>query len=198
MNPDPEAIDVISRDPVMAEVIETHELSREPDREPFERLCVSIVNQQLSTASATAVRERVESLLDGVVRPETVLAADDSDLREAGLSRSKVEYLQSAARAFREREYGPEALADRSNEEVIAELTDIRGIGRWTAEMYLIFVLERPDVLPLGDLAVRRGMERLYADGDSLTRAELREIAEPWRPYRSLGTRYVWAAYESD
>lgn len=190
---------VLRRDPVMAPLLDEHDPYVEPQWDgEFERLCVSIINQQLSTASAAAVRARVYDALDDEVTPESVLAADGDALREAGLSRSKVEYVRNAARAFRENDYSKTALADRSNEEVVDLLTEIRGIGQWTAQMYCMFVLERPDVLPLGDLAVRRGIEQLYNDGEELTRAEMREIAEDWRPYRSLATRYVWAEYEAD
>ena len=194
-----EAEPVLRQDPVMAELIERHDPYVEADWDEFERLCISIINQQLSTASATAVRERFFELFRDEVTPETVLEAEDEALRSVGLSRSKIEYVRNAARAFRESDYTRDGLADHSNEEVVDELTEIRGIGEWTARMYLLFVLERPDVLPLGDLAVRRGIEQLYADGDEgLTRAEMREIAEAWRPYRSVATRYIWAEYESD
>lgn len=193
-----EAIPVLREDPVMERLIETHDPYTERDWSEYERLAVSIINQQLSTASAAAVRERVFDLLDGEVTPETALAADEEALREAGLSRSKVAYLQNAARAFRRNDYTREGLADRSDAEVVDLLTDIKGIGEWTAEMYLIFVLERTDVFPLGDLAIRRGIEQLYGDGGEMTRAEMREIAEPWRPYRSVATRYIWAEYEAE
>ncbi|GAB3668690.1 DNA-3-methyladenine glycosylase family protein [Halopiger thermotolerans] len=190
---------VLRQDPVMERLIEAHDPYVEPDWDEYERLCISIINQQLSTASAAAVRERVFELLDGEVTPETVLAADDDALRDAGLSRSKIEYVRNAARAFRENDYTQAGLADYSDEEVVDLLTDIKGIGEWTANMYLLFVLERPDVLPLGDLAIRRGIEGLYADGDDeMTRVEMREVAEAWRPYRSVATRYIWAEYEAD
>jgi DNA-3-methyladenine glycosylase II len=188
---------VLRADPVMADLLERFDPYTDREWAPFERLCVSIVNQQLSTASAAAVRERVFERLGGVT-PERVLAADAASLRDAGLSGAKVEYMRNAARAFRAEDLTPSGLAHLDDEDVVARLTEIRGIGEWTAEMYLIFVLERPDVLPLGDLAVRRGIEALYADGGELTRAEMRSIADAWRPYRSHGTRYVWAAYESD
>ncbi|WP_440769753.1 DNA-3-methyladenine glycosylase family protein [Natronorubrum sp. DTA28] len=189
---------VLRQDPVMAELVERHDPYVEPSWSEFERLCISIINQQLSTASATAVRERFFELLDGDVTPETVLAAEDDALRSAGLSRQKIEYVRNAARAFQEGDYTREGLADHSNDDVMDLLTEIKGIGDWTARMYLLFVLERPDVLPLGDLAVRRGIEQLYGNGDEeLTRAEMREIAEAWRPYRSVATRYIWAEYES-
>lgn len=187
---------VLRTDPVMAGLVERYDRDTERERSPFERLCVSIINQQLSTASAAAVRERTFEVL-GEVTPERVLAADADALREAGLSASKVEYVRNAATAFRADDLTPSGLSHLDDDAVVDRLTEIRGVGRWTAEMYLIFVLERPDVLPLGDLAVRRGIESLYSDGDEMTRAEMRSVAAAWRPYRSYGTRYVWAAYES-
>ncbi|QLD87880.1 DNA-3-methyladenine glycosylase 2 family protein [Natronomonas salina] len=192
-----EAESVLRNDPVMAELVDTYDPYTERNWGEYERLCVSIINQQLSTASAAAVRGRVFDLL-GEVTPETVLAADEAALREAGLSASKVEYLRNAARAFQERDYTREGLADLTDEEVVDILTEIRGVGEWTAHMYLLFVLERPDVLPLGDLAIRRGIEALYADGSAMSRDEMREIAEDWRPYRSVATRYIWADYEAE
>ena len=192
-----EAESVLRNDPVMAELLDTYDPYTERDWAEYERLCISIINQQLSTASAAAVRGRVFELL-GEVTPETVLAADETALREAGLSASKVEYLQNAARAFQEQDYSREALADYTDEEVVDRLTEIRGVGEWTAHMYLLFVLERPDVLPLGDLAIRRGIENRYGNGEAMTREEMREVAEAWRPYRSVATRYIWADYEAE
>ncbi|ELY85167.1 DNA-3-methyladenine glycosylase family protein [Natrialba taiwanensis] len=189
---------VLRQDPVMSRLVETHDPYVKPNQTEYERLCISIINQQLSTASAAAVRERVFDLLEDEVTPETVLTAEDRALRDAGLSRSKIEYVRNAARAFQEDDYTRDGLADVSNEDVVSRLTEIKGIGEWTARMYLLFVLERPDILPLGDLAVRRGIDELYGDGAELTRAEMREIAEAWRPYRSAATRYIWAEYEAE
>ena len=194
-----EAKPVLREDPVMAELLEEHDPYSEADWTEFERLCVSIINQQLSTASAAAVKERVFDLLDEDVTPESVLAADEDALRDAGLSGMKIEYLRNAAEAFQANDFTREGLADHTPEEVIEKLTEIKGVGEWTARMYLLFVLEHEDVLPLGDLAIRRGIEQLYGDGEEeLTREEMREIAEAWRPYRSVAARYIWAEYESD
>ncbi|WP_435093241.1 DNA-3-methyladenine glycosylase family protein [Halorubrum sp. N11] len=190
----------LREDPTMARLIDRHgALAVEPAGDEFARLCTSIVNQQLSTASAAAIHERFVDVLDGDPTPDTVLAADESALRDAGLSGTKVEYLREAAGAFRDgdRDLTRDGFADASDEEVVTALTEIRGVGAWTARMYLIFALGREDVLPLGDLAVRKGIEQVYNEGAELTRAELREIGEAWRPYRSYGTRYVWAEYES-
>jgi len=194
-----DAHDVLRDDPVMADLLDRRDPYTEPDWGDFERLCVSIINQRVSTASAAAVRERVFDLLNGEITPERVLAAEGTALREAGLSNAKVEYLQNAARAFRENDYTEEGMAHLDDEEVVERLTEISGVGEWTAHMYLLFVLEREDVLPLGDLAVRNGIEELYGDdeGEAMTRAEMREIAEAWRPYRSTATRFIWAEYET-
>ncbi|OYR46070.1 DNA-3-methyladenine glycosylase [Halorubrum sp. Hd13] len=190
----------LREDPTMAALIDRHgRLAIEPAADEFARLCTSIVNQQLSTASAAAIRERFVGVLGGDPTPDRVLAADEGALREAGLSGTKVEYLRATAEAFRDGDpdLTREGLADASDEAAVGRLTQIRGIGEWTARMYLIFALGREDVLPLGDLAVRKGIEQVYNDGAELTRGEMREIAEAWRPYRSYGTRYVWAEYES-
>lgn len=189
--------ETLRRDPEMARLIDRWgPIEIEPAENEYRRLAVSIINQQLSTASATAVRERAFDLFDGEVTPEDVLAADEAALREAGLSRPKIEYLRHTAEAFLERDLTREGLADLDDRTVMDELTEIRGVGDWTARMYLIFVLGREDVLPLGDLAIRRGIQQLYGNGTELTRAEMRDVAEPWRPYRSYGTRYLWLEYE--
>lgn len=187
--------DALRADPVMAGLIDTHgDVELTPAENPFERLCTSIINQQLSTASADAIRGRVFSLFDGELTPEMLLSTETDALREAGLSRTKVDYLRNVAEAFGERDLSRERLDQLSNEAVVDELTRIKGVGEWTAEMFLMFGLAREDVLPLGDLAVRRGLAALY---DVDEREEMRRVAEPWRPYRSYGTLYVWRSYES-
>lgn len=186
---------VLSADPVMADLIETHgAVSLTPADNPFERLCVSIINQQLSTASADAIRERVFALFDEALTPTALLSMDTDPLREAGLSRTKVDYLRNTAEAFRDRDLSRDSLEPLTNDAVVDELTRIKGIGEWSAHMFLIFALGREDVLPLGDLAIRRGLTNLYGIEE---RDEMRTVAEPWRPYRSYGTLYVWRSYES-
>lgn len=189
-----EAHDHLRDDPVMERLIDDHgEIELDPATDEFRRLVVAIINQSVSTASATAVRERVFDRL-GVVTPETVLDADPETLRDAGLGETKTEYVRNAARAFEERDLTRSGLADESDGEVIDQLSEIRGVGAWTARMYLLFVLGREDVFPIGDLAVRRGIESLYGE---MSREEMHELAERWRPYRSIATRYLWAHYES-
>lgn len=179
----------------MADLVETHgEVEFAPAESEFERLCTTIINQQLSTQSAAAIRERVFGLFDGEIEPEALVALEHDTLRDAGLSRTKVEYLRNAAEAFRTQDLTREGLAGHTDDEVVDLLTEIRGIGEWSAHMFLMFVLGREDVLPLGDLAVRRGLEDLYGVE---TRTQMRDVADAWRPFRSYGTLYVWEHYES-
>jgi DNA-3-methyladenine glycosylase II len=184
----------IREDPALGPLVETHgELAVGTADDPFRRLVVAVVNQQLSVESAAAIRER---LFDAVaVTPAGILAAEESTLRDAGLSASKAEYVRNVAGAFRERDLTPAGLANAADSEAIAALTEIRGVGVWTAKMYLIFALGRPDVFPVEDLGVRRAMAELYGVATD-DRARMREHAERWSPYRSHATRYLWRAVE--
>lgn len=166
-----------------------------PAESPYRELCVAVINQGVSTASGRAVRERVVDTLGGAVTPDGLLAADDAALRAAGLSGRKADTLRAAARAFRAADYSAAGLADRDDDAVIDLLTRIDGVGPWTARIYLLFGLGREDVLPLGDLAVRRSLETLYGAAE---RAEMRAVAEAWRPRRSYGTLLLWKQYEDD
>ena len=188
--------ETLRNDETMASLVEEFgRVSVEPveSGEEFRRLVVSITNQSVSTESARAVRSRLFDALDDVT-PQSVLETPPEELASTGIGEAKAEYLHETARAFERKDYTREAFAEASNDEVRDALTEIRGVGEWTANMYLIFVLGREDVLPLGDLAVRRGIEGLYGVD---TRDEMRKIAETWKPYRSYGTRYVWKWYES-
>lgn len=179
-------------DPVLRELIEEHgELELTPAEDPFERLVVSIVNQQLSTASASAIRERLFDRFD--IAPEPLLDADETDLKAVGLSHQKIEYIQNVAKTFRDKNLTKESFTDMSDQEVINELTTIRGIGVWTAKMFLMFSLGREDVFPVEDLGIRNEMRELYGD---LSKTEMVETAEQWRPKRSIAALHIWRAYE--
>lgn len=185
-------MDQLRTDPVLGKVIEKYgPLELEPAADPFERLIVSIVNQQLSTASAAAIRERLFDRF--VIAPERLVDADETGLREVGLSHQKTEYIRNVSRAFLENDLTRESFVQMSNEEVIEELTAIRGVGVWTAKMFLMFSLGREDVFPVEDLGIRNGMTHLYGD---LSREEMVEKAEQWRPYRSIAALYIWRSYE--
>jgi DNA-3-methyladenine glycosylase II len=190
---DREALSVLRADELLGSVIDRHgPLTVEPANDPFERLVVSILRQQVSMASAAATRER---LFDAVeVSPSGVLAADESTLKDAGLSRQKTRYVRNVAEAFADNDWDPDSLAAMDDDEVRAELTAITGVGEWTANMQLLFTLGRPDVFPVGDLGIRRGMEELY--DLEMSRAEMIEEAERWAPYRSYASLYLWRAKE--
>jgi DNA-3-methyladenine glycosylase II len=158
----------------------------------FERLVVSILRQQVSMASAEATRNRLFESVE--VTPEGILAADPETLRDAGLSRQKTRYVRNVAEAFRE-EYSKAHFEALDDDEVVSELTSITGVGEWTANMQLLFSLGRPDVFPVGDLGVRKGMRTLYGD-EEMTREGMVAEAERWAPYRSYATLYLWRIEE--
>lgn len=185
-------MDQLQTDPVLAPVVDEHgPLELEPAADPFERLVVSILNQQLSTASASAIRERVFERFE--IAPKPLLEADEAELRDLGVSRQKVEYIQNVARTFQEGDLTRDTFTQLSDDAVIEELTAIRGVGIWTAKMFLMFALGREDVFPVEDLGIRNGITELYGD---LSREEMVEVAEQWRPYRSIAALYIWQSYE--
>ncbi|PSQ24967.1 DNA-3-methyladenine glycosylase 2 family protein [Halobacteriales archaeon QS_9_67_17] len=180
-------------DPKLAPLIDEHgELGLDPADDPFARLVVSVCNQQLSTASAAAIEERLFDRFE--VTPDAMLAADEAALRDVGLSEQKVGYVRNIAEAFRDGDLSVDRLDAMDDDEVKAALTEITGVGEWTAEMFLIFVLAREDVFPVGDLGIRKGMATLYGF-DETDRAGMSEHATRWKPYRSYASRYLWRAY---
>lgn len=188
----------LREDPVMAQLWDEYgpvDLEAAVYDDEFERIVVSVINQSVSTASANAVRERVWDVLDERITPDSVRDADDDALREAGLSEGKLEYLHNIADAFDGNDFSRDGLSSHDDDAVVDLLTEIRGVGEWTARMYLLFALGREDVLPLGDLAIRRAIEGLY---DAENRGEMRDIGEAWRPYRSYATVLLWRWYEDD
>ena len=186
-----------SSDPVLAGVIESvGPLTLEPRDGAFRMLSRAIFFQQLAGPAARAIMGRVLTALgtdeDRWYEPTTLLAASDEQLRGAGLSRQKMVYLRDLADKFASGELSEGVLHEFDDEEVIKRVSAVKGIGRWTGEMFLIFSLGRPDVLPVDDLGVRRGMQITYGLADLPKPDEMRTIAEPWQPYRSAGTWYMW------
>ncbi|HEX8550991.1 MAG TPA: DNA-3-methyladenine glycosylase [Abditibacteriaceae bacterium] len=181
-------------DPVLGRAIDALELTargHEPDA--WCALVSSICGQQISVHAARAVRGRVAALEPDrdFPSPHFVLNADDETLRGAGLSRAKVLAVRDLAAHLEDGRLQPAKFETMNDEDIIAALIPVRGIGRWTAEMFLIFSLQREDVLAVDDLGLRNAMKRLY-DLPDLSPAEMRRIAEPWRPYRSVASWYLW------
>lgn len=191
-------------DPVLRALIDAggplrpEERTRGRPADPYGALVRSIVGQQLSTKAARTIYERLCALFGGgPPSPEQLLAADHEALRAAGLSNAKATYLRDLARHVVDGSLELDRLDELSDEEIIAELTAVKGLGRWTAEMFLIFHLGRPDVLPVDDLGIRRAVERAYGLGGLPSADELRAIAEPWRPQRTLACLYLWRSLDN-
>jgi DNA-3-methyladenine glycosylase II len=165
---------------------------------PFESLARNIVFQQLHGNAAEAIHGRVMALFGkGRLHPEDILAASDEELRGAGLSGAKLAALKDLAAKTLDGTVPTLARLRRmADEEIIESLTQVRGIGRWTVEMLLMFRLGRPDVLPVGDYAVRKGFALLYGLKESPKPKEIEQYAERWRPYRSVASWYMWRAVE--
>lgn len=163
--------------------------------DPFATLARSIVGQQISVKASDAVWGRLCQQL-GRVTPGGVLALSAADLSACGLSRRKVEYLVDLAGSFAARRIDPDGWQLLDDEAVIAQLTAVRGVGRWTAEMFLIFHLLRPDVLPVDDVGLQKAVALHYRQGLRPGRADLVALGEGWRPWRSVATWYLWRSLD--
>ena len=161
----------------------------------FQTLARSITGQQISVKAAQSIWGRFAAL-SGKVTPRTVRALEDTALRGCGYSGQKTAYIKDLAMRFDEGLVKPRRWTRMDDEAIIEELVQVKGIGRWTVEMFLIFHMKRPDVLPVGDLGLRRAMETQYNGGEELTREEMRVLGEPWAPYRSVATWYLWRSLD--
>jgi DNA-3-methyladenine glycosylase II len=190
-------------DPTMAALIERigkidleERLRRRDEERPadaYGALLRSIVGQQVSTKAARAIYNRVLDLFGGKTpSPKKLLAVSAEELRGAGLSGRKVEYIRDLAQHVLDGELELDRLGELDDERVIEEIVAVRGLGRWTAEMFLLFHLERPDVLSGGDLGIRKAIQVEYGLEEMPTPTRVLEIGEPWRPHRSLASLYLW------
>jgi len=190
-------------DPTMAALIErmgkldiATRLRRRKEERPadaYGALLRAIVGQQLSTKAARTIYLRVLDLFGGTTpSPEQLLEASEEELRGCGLSGRKTEYVRDLARHVLSGELELDRLPDLDDEQVIEEIVAVRGLGRWTAEMFLLFHLQRPDVLSGGDLGIRKAIQVEYGLEEMPTPTRVLEIGEPWRPHRSLASLYLW------
>ena len=183
-------------DPVMARLIAAYPAEALVSRDdPFGTLARSIVGQQISVVAASSVWARLEREI-GAVAPATLGAATDDSLLGCGLSRQKTRYLKGLASQFLCGALDPADWHGRDDEALIADLTKHKGIGRWTAEMFLMFHLMRPDVLPLDDIGLQRATGLHYGAGGKLAKAAIGPLAEAWRPWRSVATWYLWRSLD--
>lgn len=176
------------RDPKLREALK-HGLELEPDRDYFRALCQSIVWQQLAGKAAQKIWDRLAGTIE--IEPEKVVSAGPEKLRSAGLSSRKAGYLIGIAQAFVDGTISRD-FAGMDDEQVIAELTKLRGVGRWTAEMFLIFSLGRMDIFAADDYGLRKAVQKLYGLEQLPGRAELEEITSRWKPYRTVASLALW------
>lgn len=161
----------------------------------FEHLLRILVGQQLSVKAAASIFGRLEKALGGELQPQRVLDLSDEGLRSLGLSRQKIAYARGLSEAVLAGRLVPAALVDKPDEAVVAEITRLKGFGRWSAEMFLLFSLGRPDVWPADDLAIQAGLQRIKKLGDRPDRRQAHALAEPWRPDRGAAAIFVWHFY---
>lgn len=188
--------DLIKRDRILRRVIPNHPDGFLVSRgDAFVTLARAITGQQISVKAAQAVWDRVAATVPRMT-PAAMLKTGAPALLACGLSKRKSEYILDLAEKFKTRQVHPDKWACMQDEEVIAELVRIRGIGRWTAEMFLIFNLLRPDVLPLDDIGLLNAISRHYFSGEPVSRSEAREVADNWMPWRTVATWYLWRSLD--
>lgn len=189
--------ELMKRDRIMRKLIprfgDLHLVGR---GEPFTTLARSIVGQQISTRSAESVWQRLLAVCPKCT-PQQIVKAGVVELGGCGLSKRKTEYILDLAEHFKAKRVHVEKWTEMQDEEVIAELIQIRGIGRWTAEMFLIFNLLRPDILPLDDVGLLKGISVNYFSGEPVSRSDAREVAANWEPWRTVATWYMWRSLDA-
>jgi DNA-3-methyladenine glycosylase II len=184
-------------DPVLSQIIAQVGAYRIEFRDPsFETLVKSIVYQQLSGRVASVIFGRLAKAVGGQLTPENILKLRPVRMRAAGLSGQKTAYIRDLARHTRDGQVVFEDLADLSDEAVIERLTQVKGIGVWTVHMFLIFALKRPNVLPTGDLGIRNAVRKAYGMAEMPKPGDIESLAEPWRPYRTVASWYLWRSLE--
>jgi DNA-3-methyladenine glycosylase II len=191
---------LLRRDPVLASLIRQHgpcTIAQALRADHFAALVRAIVFQQLSTKAATTIHDRLMSLMpDGQATPAGLAALSEAQFRGVGVSRQKAMYLRDLCDKVASGEVTLDAVDALDDEDVIAALTKVKGIGRWTAEMFLMFRLHRPDVLPVGDLGILTAVQRAYRLRKRPTPDRLRRLGDAWKPYRSIACWYLWQSLD--
>ncbi|WP_439882375.1 DNA-3-methyladenine glycosylase family protein [Pontibacter sp. MBLB2868] len=197
----PEALTVLTQDPIMAAIIEKGTpLKSSKSEDLYFKLLGSIVSQQLSTKVAAVIFKRFNELFpENYPHPHLVLESTDEVLRSAGLSFQKIGYVRNVATFAAAGNLEHATINALADEDLIKHLTQIKGVGRWTVEMLLMFALERPDILPVDDLGIQNAMKRHYGIDETgkQLRLKMQEVAEAWRPYRTIASKYLWQSLDN-
>jgi DNA-3-methyladenine glycosylase II len=186
---------------VLAALIRKHGdcgLARAQRTDHFSALVRAITGQQLSTKAATTIYNRLVTLMPGGVTPEAMVALTDDQLRSAGMSRQKITYFRDLCDKCASGVVPLDSLESMTDEDVIVALTTVKGIGRWSAEMFLMFRLHRPDVLPVDDLGIVNAVKNVYRLRKRPNADRIRKIGEAWRPYRSVASWYLWRSLDNE
>lgn len=192
---------LLRRDPVIAVLIRKHGacgLAAAQRSDHFSALVRAITGQQLSTKAAATIYSRLVALMPAGMTPEALAALSDEQMRAVGMSRQKIAYFRDLAEKATSGAVPLDALDAMSDEDVIAALTQVKGIGRWSAEMFLMFRLHRPDVLPVDDLGIVNAVKNVYRLRKQPTADRIRKIGEAWRPYRSVASWYLWRSLDNE
>lgn len=193
------AIKHLKKDPKLAEIIfNVGACKIRTTKNRYESLVEAIITQQLSGSAAKSISERFRLLYSSrFPKPIDVIKTSDARLRKIGLSQMKVSYIKDLSKKISSKELQLNKMHGLSDEQVIEELIQVRGIGRWTAEMFLIFSLGRIDILPVGDLGLKKGIKKLHSLKELPTEDKMKKIAEKWRPYRTVATWYLWKSLKN-
>ena len=192
-----DAVKFLRKDPVLVDIIDVvGEFKLTKKSQHFAVLVESIISQQLATSAADAIFKRFKALYPKFPTASEVLATRRSKLRTVGLSGMKVDYLKDLAKHVETGKLDMKAISKMGDEDVIAQLTQVKGIGRWTAEMFLIFSLGRMDVFPVGDLGLRRGVQIAFSLKEMPKPKETEKFGDRWKPYRSVATWYLWKSLQ--
>ncbi|AGF46720.1 DNA-3-methyladenine glycosylase II [Candidatus Kinetoplastibacterium desouzaii TCC079E] len=190
-------LELKKKDRILKKIIPLYKGKYKPSaNSPFLTLIRFVLGQQVSVKSADTIWGRLIRLLGDNPSPKLILDIDSESLRVIGISKRKIEYLKDIADHFVAKHIQPEKWADMDDESIISDLSSIRGVGRWTAEMFLIFNLQRPDVMPLDDLGLLKAISIHYFSGEPVSRFEAREVSVAWRPWRTVATWYLWRSIE--
>lgn len=187
----------LRKDRKLAKVIDkVGEFNLSLTKNPYQSLVEAIITQQLSGKAADSISTRFRAIYGRFPKPADVMETSDAKLRKAGLSYMKVSYIKDLSKKVESKEIQLSYMKNLTDEEIIIQLTQIKGIGRWTAEMFLIFSLGRLDVLPVGDLGLKKGIQRLYSLEELPEKEQIEHIAKKWKPYRSVATWYLWRSLD--
>lgn len=194
------ALTHLKREPKMAALVKKYKKPGwERNRDPFQALCSAIMYQQLSGKAAATIHKRFLALYKGARHPTPAQVAKTSiaRFRTAGVSQQKAAYLVDLAKKFLDGTVGQRQFHEMTDDAIREHLVAVKGIGRWTADMFLMFTLHRPDMLPIGDLGIQKGMQQLFKLKSLPNAKKMEALSAPWRPYRTVACRYLWASLDN-